>query len=39
MEKAREFAKKAKDAISFLEDGKYKKYLMAVADYAIEREK
>ena len=39
IEKAKNFSQKAKDSLSFLKDSKYKKYLIAVADYAIEREK
>jgi octaprenyl-diphosphate synthase len=39
IEKAIEFANKAKESISFLDKGRYKDYLFAIADYAIERKK
>ncbi len=39
IDKAIDYANKAKEAVAFLEKSRYKEYLIAIADYAIERKK
>jgi len=39
IELAKEFSNKAKESISFLDKSRYKDYLFAIADYAIERKR